>query len=77
MGQSEVLLRTYWGTHWELENHVRKPIEILREYIENLMGTHWEQMDQNTPLDPPQKKKKLALLGVCYNSALDEQNFYC
>jgi hypothetical protein len=34
-------------------------------------------MNQNTPLHPPQKKKKTcSLLGVSYNSALDEQNFY-
>jgi hypothetical protein len=76
MGQNEVLLRICWGTHWELENHVGKLIEILmgahRELDRNTLGTN----ESKHPSPPSPKEKKLALLGVCDNSSLDEQNFY-
>jgi hypothetical protein len=43
MGESEVLLGTCWGTHWELG-------KTIEEHIENLgkmLRTHWE-LDGNT-----------------------------
>jgi hypothetical protein len=42
-------LRTFWGTHWELEKHVENSFE-------NLMGTHKRKEIQH--LDPLPKEKK-------------------
>jgi hypothetical protein len=41
MGESEVLWRTCWGTHWELEQYI--------------VATHWEpgKNEKNDPFPPP------------------------
>jgi hypothetical protein len=67
MGHSEALLRRCWGTHWELESHVGKPIE-------NLMGTHWKPKNPTTPT--PKKEKEKTELSACWLTSLAVRNVY-